>query len=37
MPLNRLQEKKNTRNPARPCKYYQCGQIVKETNRQIKD
>ena len=31
MPL----QEKNTRNPARPYKYYQFGQIVKETNRQI--
>ena len=34
MPLNPSSRKKNTRNPARPCKYYQFGQIVKETNRQ---
>ena len=30
-----LQEN-NTRSPDRPCKYYQFGQIVKETNRQYK-
>ena len=36
MPLNIPLQEKNTRNPAQPYKYYQFGEIVKETNRQMK-